>query len=99
MVAQSQLYTSSAIVNGQLVPATRSNNYYPFAIGPIIQGVPAGPPQSQGTGYSGSYVNAQNANADVAAANPFSLTLSPVPMMIIMFVVGFAMLRYIHYRY
>lgn len=99
MAAQAQLYTSSAIINGQLVPSARSNNYYPFAIGPVIQGVPAGPPQSQGSGYTGSSVNPNSAVSAVAAQNPFSFTLSPVPMLIIMFVAGFLLLRYVHYRY
>lgn len=96
MAGQAQLYTSSAIVNGQLVPAARSNNYFPFAIGPVIQGVPAGPPQSTGTGYSGA---SPNALAQQAAANPLDFRLSPVPLMIIMFIGGFLLLRYVHYGY
>jgi hypothetical protein len=33
------------------------------------------------------------------AANPLSLTKSPVPMMIIMFVVGYALMRWVHWGY
>lgn len=101
MAQQQNLYTSSAIVNGQLVPATRTNNYYPSAVGPIIQGVPAGPQQSAGTGYTGAGGGpiAGDAVAQDAAANPFDFVKSPVPLMIIMFVGGFLMLRYVHYPY
>lgn len=101
MAQQQNLYTSSAIVNGQLVPATRTNNYYPTAVGPIIQGVPAGPQQSAGNGYTGAGGGPiiGNGNAEEAAAAPFDFVKSPVPIMIIMFVVGFLMLRFVHYPY
>lgn len=40
------LYTSSAIMNSQLVPIARNNLYYPTAVTAVIQGVPASPPMS-----------------------------------------------------
>lgn len=88
------LGTSSSIINGQLVPQTRSSLFFPMAIGPIIQGVPASPPQSSGGGGSGM------SNAAVAAgANPWSPVQSPVPWLIGMFIVGYLLLRHVHWGY
>jgi hypothetical protein len=89
------LSTSSAIVNGQLVPQARSQLYYPSAVGPIIQGVPSSPPQSSVSGVSGASSDA----ASLAAQNPWSPTQSPVPWLIGMFVVGYLMLKYVHWGY
>lgn len=86
--------TSSATINSQLVPQTRSNLYYPMATGPVLQGVPASPPQSP-PGYSAGSAD----NTSVTGANPWSFTQSPVPLLIIMFVAGFLLLRYVHYGY
>ena len=91
------LNTSSAVINGQLVPQTRTQNYTPFAVGPVIQGVPASPPQSP-PGYSGS--SAQGGGvASNAGANPWSPVQSPVPWLILSFLVGFVLLRYVHWGY
>ena len=88
------LNTSSSISNSQLVPQVRSAMYYPLAVGPVIQGVPASPPQSP-PGFGGGSDGSDKAAA--ASANPWSLTHSPVPWLIIMFLVGFLLLRYVHY--
>ena len=92
------LGTSSSIINGQLVPQVRSSLFMPVATGPIIQGVPASPVQSTGiTGSSGTGVS--NSAAAAAGANPWSPVHSPVPWMIGMFVVGYIMLRHVHWGY
>ncbi len=96
-MAGQSLYTSSSVVNGQLVPTVRTNNYFASAVGPVIQGMPATPAQSAGTSSGGGGGPSQVASA--AAADPMNLTKSPVPMLIIMFVAGYLMLRYIHYPY
>lgn len=90
------LGTSSAIINGQLVPQARSFLMYPTAVGPNIQGVPASPPQSAGGGGAG--MGGDQAGAD-AGANPWSPVKSPVPWMIGMFIAGFLLLRYVHWGY
>jgi len=95
-MAGQSLYTSSSIVNGQLVPSVRSNNYFATAVGPVTQGLPSTPKQSAGS--SGGSV-ASNQISDAAAQNPMDFIKSPVPMLIIMFVAGYLMLRYIHYPY
>jgi hypothetical protein len=95
---QAGLYTSSSIINGQLVPQTRSGNFFPFAVGPVVQGVPASPPQSP-PGYSGGGGGDRGASVTDAANNPWSPTKSPVPWLIGMFVVGFLLMRYVHWGY
>lgn len=92
------LYTSSAIINGQLVPQARTSFYTPFAVGPIIQGVPASPPQSP-PGYSASGGGETSDRGQQAAQNPWNPFLSPVPWLIAMFVVGYILLRYVHWGY
>lgn len=91
---QTGLNTASSISNSQLVPQVRSSMYYPLAVGPVIQGVPASPPQSP-PGFSGGGDGSDKAAQ--ASANPWSFTQSPVPWLIGMFIVGYLMLRYIHY--
>jgi hypothetical protein len=89
------LNTSSATINSQLVPQVRTNWYNPLAVGPVLQGVPASPPQSPPGYQSGS----ADGVASNAGATPFSFTQSPVPLLIIMFLAGFLLLRYVHYGY
>ena len=93
---QAGLYTSSSIINGQLVPQTRTGLYAPYAVGPVVQGVPASPPQSP-PGYSGGSDAGRNVSA--MANNPWSPTQSPVPWLIGMFLVGFILMRYVHWGY
>lgn len=90
------LNTSSTIINGQLVPQARSMLYYPTAVGPNIQGVPASPPQTSGTGGAG--MGGDEAGM-AAAQNPWSPVQSPVPWLIGMFVGGYLLLRYVHWGY
>lgn len=90
------LYTGSAIINQQLVPQTKAQWYNPFAVGPVIQGVPASPPQSP-PGYS-SGTDTGN-KATLAGQNPWSPFLSPVPWLIGMFIVGYLLMRYVHWGY
>lgn len=92
------LGTSSSIINGQLVPQARSSWWAPTATGPIIQGVPASPAQSTGI-YGASGTGANNSAAAAAGANPWSPVSSPVPWMIGMFIVGYLMLRHVHWGY
>jgi len=88
------LGTSSSIINGQLVPQIRSALFFPTTTGPIIQGVPASPPQSAGGGSSG-----MSSSAAAAGANPWSPVQSSVPWLIGMFIVGYLMLRHVHWGY
>ena len=92
----SGLGTSSAIINGQLVPQARSMLWSPVTTGPVIQGVPASPPQSAGIGGAGPSMSDGSA---MASANPWSPVHSPVPWLIGMFLVGYLMLRHIHWGY
>ncbi len=83
---------SSTVVNGQLIPvfelqALTSGN----AVGPIYNGAAASPatvPPNASTGGS--------ANSG-AAASPFSLRNSAVPILLIMLIVGVLGLRYVHW--
>lgn len=88
------LNTSSATINSQLVPQVRTNLFFPSAVGPVLQGVPASPPQSP-PGYSAGAAD----NTNVTNAPAWSFTQSPVPLLIIMFIGGFLLLRYVHYGY
>ncbi len=97
------LNTSSAIINSQLVPQTKTMYYTPFAVGPVVQGVPASPPQSP-PGYSvggGSSTTEESLRQRItdAAEHPWSLTKSPVPWLIGMFVAGFLLIRFVHWGY
>ena len=96
-MADTGLYTASSIINGQLVPQTRSGMYTPYAVGPVVQGVPASPPQSP-PGYS-SGGSGTEAKAQAAGANPWSPVASPVPWLIGMFIVGYLLMRYVHWGY
>lgn len=89
------LNTSSAMINGQLVPQYRSWLVAPTAVGPVIQGVPASPVQSTGAGGGGPMSD----TAAQAGANPWSPVKSPVPWMIGMFIVGYLLLRHVHWGY
>src|SRR5260370_278079 len=91
------LNSGSAIINWQLVPQTKSGFYYPFVVGPVIQGVPASPPQSP-PGYSSSS-SPQHDNASMAAANPWHYKYSPLPWLIGMFLVGYILIRWVHWGY
>lgn len=93
-MAQYALLTGSSVVNGQIVPTVRSSYYDPRSVGPIIQGVPASPPQSSGSGGSG-----MSDQAAQAGANPWSPVKSPVPWLIGMFVIGYLLLRHVHWGY
>jgi hypothetical protein len=91
------LNTSSAIINSQLVPQTKTQWYTPFAVGPVIQGVPASPPQSPpGYGASSSHMDER---ARMAAQNPWHPVHSPVPWLIGMFLVGVILFRWVHWGY
>lgn len=87
------LNTSSSIVNGQLVPSVRSMLYAATVTGPVIQGVPASPPQSSGA-FGGS---GMSDNSAAAAANPWNPVQSPVPWLILFGLVGFMMLKHVHW--
>lgn len=89
------LNTSSSIINGQLVPQARSMLWAPVATGPVIQGVPASPPQSSGL-YGGA---GMSDNAAAAGANPWSPVQSPVPWLLAFGVIGFLMLKHVHWGY
>ncbi len=92
------LNTSSAIINSQLVPQVKTMYYTPLVVGPVIQGVPASPPQSP-PGYSSSSSSMQSDNAPMAAANPWSFKYSPLPWLIGMFLVGYILIRWVHWGY
>lgn len=96
MAGSPGLNTSSSIINGQLVPQVRSMLYAATATGPVIQGVPASPPQSSGAyGSAGGLPD----NSEAAAANPWSPVQSPVPWLIAFFIIGYLMLRHVHWGY
>jgi len=97
MPTQVGLNTSSSVINGQLVPQTRSGNYFAYAVGPVVQGVPASPPQSP-PGYSSGSGGKDQAAQD-AGQNPWSPVKSPVPWLIAMFLLGYVLMRYVHWGY
>lgn len=85
----------SRVVNGQLIPvlewpALASGN----AVGPAWGGGPASPATIPPHAAGGSGM-AAGANA---GASPWSFTQSPLPLLIIMLIVGILGLRYIHWR-
>ena len=85
----------SAVVNGQLLPQLPAQGIFPPApIAPYLRSVIGTPPPTIG-GATGNSGNA--AATQAAAANPLSFIKSPVPLLLIMLVVGVAGLRYIHW--
>lgn len=101
-------------INGQLVGMRTMDGYSPRTYGPVINvgtaAVSAVPP-SLGAGggtVNGSYTSgadvinssggANTAHAQAAAAHPWNIAISPVPMAIIFLVVGLVGLRLIHWR-
>lgn len=97
MAAYDNIQYGSRIVNGQLVPvfewsALASGN----AVGPQFGGGPASPatipPNASRGGMSASR------SAIAAQGSPFSFRQSPVPILIIMLIVGVLGLRYVHWR-
>jgi len=83
-------------VNSQLIPVPMSNAFYPtYASAPFYKGNGQPPPtiplnymSSGGTDYS----------AQVAAANPFSFTQSPLIIAVAALIIGILGLRYVHWR-
>ena len=93
------LNTSSAMINSQLVPQTKSQWYAPFVVGPVIQGVPASPPQSPPGYGGGSSGGTSGGVAPTAGQNPWSPVNSPVPWLIGMFLLGYILIRWVHWGY
>lgn len=92
-MALDNIQYGSRVVNGQLVPvlewqALASGN----AVGPAFGGGPASPATIPPNGSTGRPA------AAAAASNPFNFRLSPVPILLIMLVVGVLGLRYVHWR-
>src|SRR5260221_13973817 len=75
------LNTSSAIINSQLGPQTKTQWYTPMAVGPVIQGIPASPPQSP-PGYSTSSGSQLHDKPNMAENNPWHPVYSPIPRVI-----------------
>ena len=90
----------SRVINGQLVPVFEgsSSTMVPPAVGPTYRGVGNRPPATIPAGITSPAGNGTLPGAAAAAA-PFSFTASPVPLLILMFVVGVLGLRYIHWRH
>ena len=90
-MALDNIQYGSRVVNGQLVPvlewqALASGN----AVGPAWGGSPASPATIP--------PNAGNTAGSSVGGNPFSFTKSPLPLFLIMLVVGVLGLRYVHWR-
>ena len=86
---------SSEVVNGQLVQvmegAWRASGN---AVGPLYRGgaaTPATIPRAQSAG-------ANSANAQAAGAAPWDPRVSPLPLLVVMLVLGLVGLRYIHWN-
>ncbi len=96
-MALDNIQYGSRIVNGQLVPvlewqALASGN----AVGPVFGGGPAYPATIPPNASGGPMRSSQAAQA--ASSNPFSFRSSPVPLLLIMLIVGVLGLRYVHWR-
>lgn len=89
----------SRVINGQLVPVFEgsASTMVPAAVGPTYRGIGNRPPATIPSGVTSPAGNGNLAGA-AAAAQPFSLTASPVPLLLVMLVVGLLGLRYIHWR-
>lgn len=82
-------------VNNQIIPVFMGTGFTPGnAVGPTYQGNGASPATIP-TGVGGGGVAADSMQA---SSQPFSLTRSPVPLLLGMFVVGYLLLRYVHFR-
>lgn len=99
MGAYDNIQYGSRSVNGQLIPviewaALASGN----AVGPQFGGGPASPATIPPNGSGGGMRNSMASVNGSAAAQPFSFKNSPVPLLIIMLIVGMLGLRYVHWR-
>lgn len=85
----------TGLINNQIVPIYMGQGFTPGnAVGPTYQGNGASPATIP-TGVGGGGV----ANGAMQASSmPFSVTKSPVPLLLGMFVVGYLLLRYVHFR-
>lgn len=96
---------ASSIVNGQLVTAARSGNWYPRPLalagpGGISSGItnPGIVPQSAGPLFAGSAAGSSSVvQANQAAANPFSFLKSPIPLLIGAVIVVALMMHFVHH--
>jgi hypothetical protein len=91
------LNPSSLGVNDQLLSVGSSYFFQPGnAPGPSFRGA-AAPPQTIPTGAGASLGQSAGALA-TASGSPWSFAGSPLPILLIMLVVGLLGLRYIHWR-
>jgi hypothetical protein len=108
------LGSQSVVVNGQRIDAPTHFQYTPYGYGPQTIGVPQVSPSMPpylGAGAAGS--SAMGAGEDVggygtagnnqqvtaiAAANPYSLKVSPVWWAVIALLVGLMLLKGVHWR-
>lgn len=88
----------SMVLNGQIVPVPMTNSFFPnLAQAPIYKGNGQGPPTIP-INYMNNYSGMTDTASAIASANPWSFTQSPIPMLIIALVVGFLVLRFVHFR-
>lgn len=96
------VYSSSAIIQGQIVPQTRRGYYEETTyFNTVSPGIPPG--QSRAAygmdgDLSGNTPEHQQRVAN-AAANPWSPVHSPIPWLIGFFIVGILLITQVHWRY
>lgn len=82
-------------VNSQILPAPMMAAFFPnLAQAPIYKGNGQGPPTIPINYMSAS---SGDATANIAAANPWSFTQSPLPILIVALIVGLLWLRMVHW--
>lgn len=82
-------------VNSQLVSVPMLGQFFPnTALAPYYKGN-GQPPPTIPLNYSAT--NGGDMSANIAAANPWSVTQSPLPILIIALVIGLVWLRVVHW--
>src|SRR5437868_2360488 len=87
----------SMVTNGQIVSVPMLGQFFPnLAQAPIYKGS-GQPPPTIPINYMNNLGNSVTSGSDIAAANPWSLTQSPLPILIVAMVIGYFLLRYVHF--
>ena len=87
----------SLVTNGQIIPSPMDSAYFPTtAYAPFYKGTGQPPPTVPLNFVSSAAMTDQSAN--MAAADPFNFTQSPVIIAVLALVIGILGLRYVHWR-
>ena len=89
----------SLVTNGQILGVPMAGQFFPdMASAPFVKGSGQPPPTVPINYMQGNQTAMGNPQAMIAAANPFSPTMSPLIFAVGALIIGILGLRYIHWR-